>query len=307
MVNILMATYNGEKYLKAQLDSLLSQTFDAWQLFACDDGSSDHTYAILQDYASRDGRIHISCNAQNTGGAKYNFFGLMQRHKSGYVMLCDQDDVWLPEKIERTLQKMHEMEAQFSSDTPILVHTDLKVTDGTLHILSHSYEHYTKANFDNTALCHLLTENIAVGCTVMYNQALAAFVGEMPSFFIMHDFWMAQTAAIFGKVGHVDAPTILYRQHANNSNGAKNFRNLFAVIRLALNIDFLKTNLSNTYLQANSLLQAYEGRLPEAEKALLLAYCSIPSLRKWNRWLMLIRLKTLKHSFLRKVGHFLLV
>jgi glycosyltransferase involved in cell wall biosynthesis len=96
-IAILMATYNGEKYLGEQIDSLLAQTNMDWQLYIHDDGSTDNTQAILQEYAQKHSNIHI-LEYESQRGAMKNFLSLLQRVEADYYMFCDQDDVWLKQK-----------------------------------------------------------------------------------------------------------------------------------------------------------------------------------------------------------------
>ena len=121
MISILLATYNGEKYIAGQIESLLSQTYKDFKLYICDDKSTDDTYSIITDHALKNpAKIIASQNEINAGGAKYNFIKMLMERKADlamplgqddaddYIMLCDQDDVWLPDKIENSLKKIKE-------------------------------------------------------------------------------------------------------------------------------------------------------------------------------------------------------
>ena len=136
MIDILMATYNGGKYISEQINSILNQTYKEWTLYIRDDGSKDNTVDIIDDYCKKyPGKI-IRIKDDKLGlGAKLNFSELMKYSKSNYCMFADQDDVWLNTKIEDTMNKMIEAENIHGKETPILVHTDLKVVDGNLNII----------------------------------------------------------------------------------------------------------------------------------------------------------------------------
>jgi len=188
VISILLASYNGENYIAEQIESLLAQTEKDFKLFIRDDKSTDETFSIAQGYERKyPGKIFAMQNSENTGGAKRNFIKMMIEHKDEYVMLCDQDDVWLPDKIEKSLEKIREMEEYYGTSMPILVHTDLKVVDEGLNVISHSYEAMANTSFKNNALRNLLTMNIAAGCTALYNRALADIIQAEPSYFVIHD------------------------------------------------------------------------------------------------------------------------
>ena len=227
MISILLASYNGEKYIAGQIDSLLNQTIQDFRLFICDDASTDDTYSMLSDYSNKNpGKIHVSRNRKNSGGAKHNFIEMMINHKDDYVMLCDQDDVWLPTKIEVTLAKMREMESEFGSETPLLVHSDLVVVSKKLETIFPSFKIAMNADYSKTELQNQIIQNTLTGCKVMYNKSLADLITEVPEYMVMHDWWLIIIASAFVVIGTINEPTILYRQHEDNDIGAKNVRSL---------------------------------------------------------------------------------
>ena len=308
MITILLATYNGEKYIAEQLDSLLSQTYQDFKVIVRDDCSTDGTYAILEDYAGKyPGKFNVSKNEVNTGGAKHNFIQMMIEYKDDYVMLCDQDDVWLPDKIKITLAKMKEAESDYGADTPLLVHTDLRVVDEKLETVSPSYRYAMNSNYQNTSLRHQVIQNTLTGCTCMYNRALADLVMEAPSFMIMHDWWLMLTAAAFGRIAPMETQTVLYRQHSQNEIGAKNVRTLKYKIRKLLDHQSIKVALNETYLQAQSLREVYADKLSTEQREFLRAYRDIPNHGKFGRWIKVCRLGVLKHGIARKVATFIFI
>lgn len=127
-VDILLATWNGERYLAEQIDSILAQSYSNWRLLIRDDGSSDGTRDIIGRYVSENPeRLELIEGGAPGLGACGNFAYLMAHATSDYVMFCDQDDVWLPHKAERLLEEMQRLEEQHGTDQPLLVHSDLKV------------------------------------------------------------------------------------------------------------------------------------------------------------------------------------
>ena len=143
-VEIVMATYNGEKYIKEQLDSLLSQSHPYLLVDVCDDGSTDDTVSIVKDYEKKDSRVRLFENKTNQGYIR-NFMSGIVRCDSPYIMLCDQDDIWNWDKVELTLEKMKLMERE-NPEKPVLVFTDAMNFDsstgkklGRFHVMCHLY------------------------------------------------------------------------------------------------------------------------------------------------------------------------
>ena len=309
MISILLASYNGEKFIAEQLDSIISQTVKDVKVYICDDCSTDNTFSIAQHYASQyPDKIFISQNEKNLGGAKHNFIEMMINIKDDYVMLCDQDDVWLPDKIEITLAEMIKLEAEFGFHAPLLVHTDLRVVGEDLAtVISPSFKEAMNANYNRTKLRDQLIQNTLTGCTVMYNRSLANLIDNKPEFMVMHDWWLMLVAVAFGKIGHVDKPTVLYRQHGSNEIGAKDVRKFSYKINRLLNRDKIKEAINNTYPQAESLLNAYDGLLSEEQKSLVRQYCSIPQMGKIDRWRTVCKLGTFKNGLSRNVAYFMFI
>ena len=307
MISILMTTYNGEQYLSQQVESVLSQSIGDFVLYIQDDCSTDNTWNILQSFAQLEpDRIILSQTPQNTGNAKYNFYALMSQVRDDYLMLCDQDDVWLPDKIEKTLLKMHALEARHKKDAPLLVHTDARVVDSDLQIINPSFRVAMNANYNHTRLQDQLIQNTLTGCTAMYNRALAAYiVPELPLFMVMHDWWLMLVASAFGHIDHLDEPTMLYRQHGDNVIGAKDVRTWQYILSRLSDPAQLRQAIAETYCQADSFLQIYRDALTPEKIELLTAYSRIPTKNKLGRWLTVLRLGTFKNGLLRNIAYFL--
>ncbi|MDR3021801.1 MAG: glycosyltransferase family 2 protein [Clostridiales bacterium] len=296
MIYILLASYNGEKFIEEQLRSLLAQTEQNFILFVNDDKSTDNTYKILQEYSKMyPEKIFATQNDTNSGSAKHNFFKLMTECKSDYVMLCDQDDIWLPDKIEKTLKKMHELEHKYSKDTPIAIRTNLTVVDENLKIIKKSMWTKIRQINRNINLRTVLGCNVITGCTAMYNRALADLIFGNPKYFIMHDYWLALIACAFGKVGSLLQPTILYRQHANNCVGFKKTKSN-------------SCDLYNTFYQAHSFLDVYSTSISKKNLKLINSYIQIPKMNKVCRVWTMVKLRTFcSGGPLKKILHVLLI
>lgn len=218
-VAILMATYQGERYLREQLLSIQAQSFSGWDLYVRDDGSADATPHILQEFAGQDGRIHILPGGEHKG-AKRNFMELLAAVNAPYYMFCDQDDVWLPGKVERTLAEMQRVE-QARPGLPVAVFADLYVVDEHLNILSPSFWEYSRIRPERTSFQELGVRCVATGCAMMINARAKSVALPMPDAAKMHDVWITLAVAKHGGVLQpLREPLIYYRQHSGNVIGA---------------------------------------------------------------------------------------
>jgi glycosyltransferase involved in cell wall biosynthesis len=222
-----MATYNGELFLRQQLDSIIAQSNQDWQLLIRDDGSDDNTVRIIEDYMSRlSDRIRLVTDNGSHLGASLNFGKLLEYADTEYIMFSDQDDVWLPNKIELTLNAMKAAE-QVYPDKPILIHTDLRVMDSELKTIANSLWSYQKL-FPEAGddLNRIMAQNVVTGCTVMINKRAKAVSIPVPCEAIMYDWWLALNVCRHGKIIYVSIPTVLYRQHSGNQLGAQKARKI---------------------------------------------------------------------------------
>ncbi|HGD4226239.1 TPA: glycosyltransferase family 2 protein [Streptococcus agalactiae] len=225
-VNILMATYNGEKFLAQQIESIQKQTFKEWNLLIRDDGSSDKTCDIIRYFTAKDSRIRfINENEHHNLGVIKSFFTLVNYEVADFYFFSDQDDVWLPEKLSVSLEAAKHK----ASDVPLLVYTDLKVVNQELNILQDSMIR-AQSHHANTTLLPELTENTVTGGTMMINHALAE-KWFTPNDILMHDWFLALLAASLGEIIYLDLPTQLYRQHDNNVLGARTMDKRFKILR----------------------------------------------------------------------------
>jgi len=298
-VDILLGTYNGAIFLAAQIDSILKQSFTDWKLIIRDDGSSDETSEILLDYQSQyPQKIVVLENNNENIGVILNFSQLLETSNAPYIMFCDQDDIWLPEKIELTLSEILSIEKS-NPNIPLLVHTDLKVVNTSLDILNDSYWSYQGINPNYDTFNRLLIQNVITGCTVMINKQLAQLALPIPNEVIMHDWWLGLVASSFGQIHHINTPTVLYRQHDNNDTGATSF-NLDTILTQLKNLSNL--NLNKYLLQAKSLLSRYETKFNSQQKELLAAFIGIEK-QSWIKGkLTLVKYKILKQDIFRNLG-----
>ncbi|WP_033569322.1 glycosyltransferase family 2 protein [Dickeya undicola] len=216
-ISIALATYNGGRYVRQQLDSIQHQTHQDFIIHVCDDGSRDNTLEIIRSHELyQQGKIRLYPGKGGLGAMK-NFRRAIACCEDRYITLCDQDDYWVPEKLERLLNeaKMHEQEGA----TPVLAFSDLEIVDAVLGPLHPSFY---RASIKSSAASQpedFVVSNHIPGCAMLFNRALKQLIEPMPDDIRMHDWWIAMIAAHSGKIAYVDTPLIKYRQHGNNTVG----------------------------------------------------------------------------------------
>ncbi len=217
-IDILLATYNGETYLKEQLDSILNQTYSNFRILISDDNSEDSTKNIIEEYAKKDNRIKFFFQERNLGVIA-NFEFLLKKVEAEFYMFSDQDDIWKENKIELSMKKILEENCD-------LVYTNLEVVDKDLNITYDSYwklkglEEKVKKynNFES-----LYLNNFITGCTMLSKSKFISEILPLPkeSKYVLHDYWTALIVSQRGKISYIEEPLIKYRQHKKNSVGSK--------------------------------------------------------------------------------------
>lgn len=222
-VDILMATYNGQDYIREQIESLKEQTFKDWRLLISDDCSNDGTLDIVDELQKDDSRIHVISQETRYGSSKANFMSMLPAVSSPYAMFCDQDDVWLPTKIATSLERIQSLEKKWGRDTPLCVFTDLTVVDQNLKTIAESFEHRDGHKTVAYDIKRLVCANVAAGCTMLFNKTLVDLLVRDYSIdrILMHDWWALLVCVALGHASFIDEPLILYRQHEHNVVGAR--------------------------------------------------------------------------------------
>ena len=209
-VQILLSTYNGEKYLREQLESLFAQDYGNLKILVRDDGSSDGSVQILEEFSKRDSRLRFYVGSNL--GVVDSFFDLLKKADSEatYFFFCDQDDVWVEGKVSRAVERLSR------KTMPALYFSRLRYVSESLAPLG------TSKLPRNLSFASALVENVATGCTVAFNQALrAAALAHLPTqHCLMHDWWMYLLALATGQVVYDDQSFVAYRQHGANVVGA---------------------------------------------------------------------------------------
>lgn len=262
-VDILMATYNGELFLREQIESIQAQTFSDWRLLVSDDCSSDGTVEIIKELAETDSRIVLISEGERHGSAKSNFMFLLKKSEAPYVMFCDQDDVWLSNKIKLSISCIRELELSYGSASPVMAFTDMKVVDSKLNVIDDSFESLSKLNPNRTSFPELLAQSIGAGCTMIFNDCAAQLALRVSNIeqIIMHDWWLSIICSAFGKIAYIDYPTSLYRQHENNEVGARKFSPTFWLGHIKL-MEKSQSAISN---QAELFAQLYSDLLLDSQ------------------------------------------
>ena len=246
-VQILMSTYNGEKYLREQIDSLLNQDYPNVEILIRDDGSKDDTKNILFEYQKKYKNIFVYYG--DNVGVTDSFFDLLKKSDADYVAFCDQDDVWLKEKISRGVMSLEkENEPTMYCSMKILV-------DSQLNELGISPEKIPVPSFENA-----LVESICTGCTCMMNKMLIDNIkSHIPVHAIIHDWWIYLVATYLGKVIYDEEAYILYRQHDNNTIGMTN--SMIGLIKAKINyINSNRGKLKAQLEEFNKLYSEYEEK-----------------------------------------------
>jgi glycosyltransferase involved in cell wall biosynthesis len=298
-IDILLSTYNGERYLDEQIYSIIAQTEVNWRLIARDDGSTDSTVEILHRFArSYPDKIVIICDDEHLGTCQ-SFSRLMERATARFVMFCDQDDVWLPYKIAISREKMLDLETASGSDTPLLVHTDLRVVDSELKTIADSFWSFQGLDpAGGSRLNKLLTKNVVTGGAIMVNRALQRLALPIPPEAIMHDWWLALVTATFGTFGTISQPTLLYRQHHNNVIGASQ-TSFYGEITGTIRTDSRRAateesqRMFRLYItQTQSFLERFRTQFSKRQLELLNAFINLSSYNVFVRKFFII-----KHRF----------
>lgn len=213
-ISILMATYNGGKYLRQQLLSLITQTYPHWQLWIKDDGSTDSTVSIIDEFCLFDSRMQKVSSSEKNLGAGKAFFSLLPYANSHYTIFCDQDDIWLENKL---IELLHFAEEKLASSRLGMVYCDAySYSDTTGSIISQSVSHLHANNLNE----FLFFNSGYQGCSILFNQQLTEMAKNYTPDFYMHDDIISLLAHTFGDVYFLNKSLMYYRQHDNNVTGS---------------------------------------------------------------------------------------
>lgn len=298
-IDILVATYNGEKFLKEQLDSIINQTYKNIRIVISDDCSTDSTPEILKEYEQKDNRIEVHLQKENLGVVK-NIEFLLKKVESNYYMLADQDDFWLEEKVEKSFEKLKKDDAD-------IVFGDLEVVDQNLNTMYDSFNDYMllsrKINkyISSNRLNYLY--NCVTGCTILSKKEFIDKLLPLPtdSKYLIHDYWIGLVLSLNGKCSYMSEKYIKYRQHGNNQVGTNKlshgFTKLEQVRELFINV---KLGVFGTYVNHN---EVFPEELQKLNTKALEYFTDIKdkknfNFKNWGTFHSLYKTETIKYRVL---------
>ena len=214
---ILLASYNGEKYISEQLDSIINQTYKNWELIIRDDGSKDETVTILNKYEKKDERIKVLRDDKGNLGFLKNFEELLYNAKEEFVLFSDQDDFWLKNKLEKFVEKIRNLDEKVLSK-PLLVHCNSLVCDEKLEIIKEKFIDSKIAKKNNSNIYFF--EYIVQGSTSMVNKKMIRESLPFLKSVTLHDRYFHLLSQFLGTRVFIDESLVKYRQHERNEIGA---------------------------------------------------------------------------------------
>lgn len=214
-IAIVLSTYNGEAYIAAQLDSLIAQTYQNWCCYIRDDGSKDESITIIKRYVAQDPRFVFLEDQLGNLGVVQAYFYLFNKVDEPYIAACDQDDVWFPDKLERSLRLLQSIET--AKKIPALVHTDSAFVDSQLNSIR---DQFIGKRGLKTGLNGIIIANSVQGGSTLFNRALnnesKKIRAKLP-----YDYHLGMIAELTGARGFIADNLLYYRQH-NSSSIARN-------------------------------------------------------------------------------------
>ena len=274
MIDVLLATYRPDlAMLKAQVDSIRAQDGVEVNLIRLEDESG--------------------------AGACANFFALLGQSHEEYVAFADQDDVWMPCKLAKSLALLRTMENEWGKNAPLLVFCDGRVTDRELTPLPGTV--ISRQGVDvgvGLAINRLLMQNFISGNAMLFNAALREKAGPVPSEALMHDSWLVLVAAAFGRIGFVDEPLYFYRQHRSNALGATTAGFGHFLRRAIEGPMAFRRRLHANVVQARAFVERFGVESPASAVAL----AELEGKNFFARRLELVRHRLYKHGFMRNMS-----
>ncbi len=249
-ISIALCTFNGAEYLLEQLESIAAQSLQPGEVVISDDRSDDNTITIAERFRTKaDFPVRIIKNRTRLGVVN-NFAQAIEQCENDYIALCDQDDLWLPDRLAISYRVMKEAEAVAGRANPLLVHSDLMVGNSGGRVIAPSFRKKNNLIFAaEDPLKNLLVQNFVTGCTVLINRALAETALPFPAEARLHDWWLALVAAVQGRIISIPEATVIYRQHPQNVIGSKAYYSLHSLRRVT-NIAELEKDIAATLNQA---------------------------------------------------------
>lgn len=297
-VCVLLSTYNGEKYIRKQIQSILQQSYTDFRIMVRDDGSTDSTLEIID--SMKDSRINLIEAGANIGIVN-SFSKLLELNAFDYFLLCDQDDIWQKNKIESQLNILTKMESEYGKNIPLMTFSDLRMINSDDQLIFHSFWEYAKIVPSKINISSLLVQPLATGCTIAGNRKLANIATPIPENVFMHDWWLSILSTAFGKIDSTRDKLIDYRIHESNrlgvgSHGIKNIQEKYIKY---------KEFYTATILQAEEFRKKFDTNVNSKEEELLKFLSQIKSYNRFSRLYLLFKFKVFRSNFIRSTVYYL--
>jgi len=289
IIEILMATYNGEKYISEQIDSIINQTCKNWKLLIRDDGSQDKTLEILEEYEKRDERINILRDIKGNLGFVKNFEELLKNSSEEFIMFSDQDDYWIENKLENYINELGTL-SEKEQKMPLLIHSNSFVCDENLNV--------KKKEFINSKIAAHYKKNsyffsyIVQGSTALINKELMDIGLPFLKNVTLHDRYFHLLAEFFGKRIFISKSLIKYRQHGGNEIGAKG-----SIIKKILKKRYFEQSDRELILE---IKEKYKEKIEKEKIKLINKYLEVTD-RNQNRMMRFIKSFKFKMSIKKRI------
>lgn len=283
-IEVVLPAYNGAKFLEAQVESIHGQSLRPQRLIVRDDGSMDNTIEVLSSLQERYGSWLMVMHIDAHLGILSSMNQLLLASNAPYIAMADQDDVWHVDKLERSMKLMHQLEARYGCSMPLLTHSDLDLVDQWGAKLGVTYLQRQHLDPRLCAPAELALTNVVTGATVLMNRALLNKALPIPQAAVMHDWWLALVASVFGIIAMLDHPTVNYRQHGGNLLGATGLGWNYWVERLRRLIAHPETG--DSFLRVVRQVEVFENTFDQRLSELPHLVC-LPRIHRISRILML--------------------
>lgn len=210
-ISVVLATFNGERYLKSQLNSIINQRLLPYEIIIIDDCSTDNTLNTISNFNFFEIKVKIIKNGINLGPIA-NFKKGISLAKGDFIALCDQDDIWLPSKLEVSLENI----LKLNQNKACAVYSDLTLIDEDNNLMAQSLHKLWNINPEKFDFFLLLNSNVVTGCTLMFNKEMQFLIKKMPINILMHDYWIGLIGYSLGEIKYINDSTILYRHHSGS-------------------------------------------------------------------------------------------
>lgn len=306
-----MCTYNGEKYITEQIESILHNSIADWRLYISDDGSTDRTYEFASKYAKEYPQKIVLTTHTNSADPSIHFLEKVRdisvrMQPDDFIMLCDQDDVWYNNKIKLTLKYMDYLIMKYSNQIPLLVCTDVEVVNENKEQLAKSFRRMIHYSIKKLDVAHLLMEHKVQGCTIMINKILADKIRNLPQVATKHDMWLEMIAVTMGKIDYVDEPTMAYRRHAEQYTAGE-MRFWKMVLEQIKHLKVQKYMVYDLAPQTKEFLRIYGEELGCECRKLVETFATLEQQGFWQKRINIIRYHMWKTGVIRNIGMLILL